>query len=626
MEARPDQVLPSFTTASGRIPTILWTTDRALILTSLVGAGAGAAVQAGNFAGVPVQQLFPDLSPDSVLFRAHNRALLGEPTTVRADIAGRALHARVEPLLNQDGAVTGVIGTAHDDTEHHVIEKALRLSEESYRGLIERAPFAICQSAVSGQLLQVNQTMVDLLGYESETDLLLLSLRSDISVTPTCYDRFLTELARDSSCQGFECQWRQQDGTAIDVSMAGRALRDSNGAISHLEIIAENVTERKRLETQLRQGQRIQAIGQLAAGIAHDFNNLLSVISGEAEMLMLEALGNDALYQRGQAIEDATERAGNLTGQLLAFTRKQILQPRLIDLNSLIARMNQMLVRLLGDMIQVTFVPGPDPGRIVVDPSQLEQVVMNLAVNARDAMPHGGRLRIETRQVVIDTSHAGNPGAGRTGEFVVLEVSDSGQGIEPAIQPRIFDPFFTTKPLGQGTGLGLSVVYSVVKQCGGFINVESSPGKGAVFTLYFESAQGVVEEASPLTEQESHRPCNETLLLAEDDQMNRRLYSEFLESLGYRVLQAGDDLSAMKLADVYKTEIDILVTDLMMPVEGGYKLADTLQAAYPRLKVIFISGMFEDFGATGTALQRPFLQKPFRLRSLADKIREVLRD
>ena len=626
MESRQDQKPTPSLADPARIPTILWTTDRALQITSVVGGRTAADLRLGNFSGAPIQQLFPDLQPDSVLFRAHHRALNGEPTTVRADIAGRALHARVEPLMGADGEVSGVIGTAHDDTEHHVIEKALRLSEESYRGLIERAPFAICQSSVSGQLLQVNQTMVALLGYESETDLLLHSLRSDISVSPVCYDRFLAELARDSSCQGFECQWQQQDGTPIDVSMAGRALRDSNGAISHLEIITENVTERKRLEAQLRQGQRIQAIGQLAAGIAHDFNNLLSVISGEAEMLMAEADGNDELRRRAQAIEDATERAGNLTGQLLAFTRRQILQPRLIDLNSLIDRMNQMLVRLLGDMIQVTFVPGPDPGRIMVDPSQLEQVLMNLAVNARDAMPHGGRLRIETRRVVIDASQPGHPGAGRSGEFAVLTVSDSGQGIDPSIRSRIFDPFFTTKPLGQGTGLGLSVVYSVVKQCGGFIDVESKPGKGSVFTLYFESAQGVVEEDSPSTEQKDHQPCSETILLAEDDSMNRRLYGEFLESLGYRVLQAGDDIGAMELANQYKAEIDLLVTDLMMPVEGGNKLADTLQAAYPHLKVIFISGLFEDFGANDRAVARPFLQKPFRLRSLADKIREVLRD
>jgi len=426
-EAKASLSSPSLLLLVEKIPAVLWTTNPDLRLTSLAGAGLAAMnIRPEDYIGVCLNDFLPCHEPDAPPLVTHQQALRGEAFTFDMEMAGREFQAHVEPLRGLKGDIVGVIGVALDNTERRVAERALRLSEESYRSLIEGAPHGICLTTASGEFLQVNRAMAEMLGYESEQELLVRSIRRDIFVEPDQSDRFHVQLQDENHCQGFECAWRPQQGKTIVVSLGGRSVRDVTGEISYLEIVAENVTERKQLEDQLRQAQKMQAIGQLAGGVAHDFNNLLTVIKGQVEMVMAEMVPGDPLRSRLKEVELAADRAATLTGQLLAFSRRQVLQSKVLDLNAIISGMTQLLARLIGENIHLTFAPGADLGTVNADPGQIEQVLMNLVVNARDAMPDGGRLQIETHNADLDVNHAGQHAVVEAGQYVELVVSDYG--------------------------------------------------------------------------------------------------------------------------------------------------------------------------------------------------------
>jgi len=598
-----------------KIPAVLWTTDRELRVTSAAGAGLAAInVRSEDYLGTSLVDLSARLGPDSTILAAHRRALRGKGSPFDIEIRGRDLQAHVEPLRGPEGRIVGVIGVALENTERRVGETALRLSEQSYRSLIEGAPYGICRSTVDGQLLQVNRAMAEMLSYESETELLLPSLRTEIFNEPISYDEFLVQLRGGGSCQGFECTWRCRGGKTILVRLGGWSVSDGTGEISYLEILAENITERKQMENQLRQAQKMQAIGQLAGGVAHDFNNLLTVVEGQVEMMLSEVPPSGRLRHRLEEVEKAAHLASTLTRRLLAFSRMQVLQSKVLDLNAVMAGISQMLARLIGENIEMTFLPGADLGRVKADPSQIEQVLMNLVVNARDAMPGGGRLTIETHNAHVER-----------GDYVVLVVSDTGRGMGGETRARIFEPFFTTKHPGQGTGLGLSMVYGIVKQSGGYIWVYSEPGHGATFKIYLPQVTEPVDERAPVVSGSSP-PGKETILFAEDEESVREIVSGFLESKGYRVLAAADGDSAKQMAKSHNGKIDLLLTDVVMPRTGGRELAEALHRILPQLKVIFISGYTGDFVVRNAILESgaAFVQKPFSMQSLARKIREVL--
>ena len=392
------------------------------------------------------------------------------------------------------------------------------------------------------------------------------------------------------------------------------------------EMIAEDEAERRRLEERLRQAQKMEAIGRLAGGVAHDFNNLLMVILGRSDVLKELIGADDPRYRHVDLIQKTADEAASLTGQLLAFSRQQVLNPKVLNLNAVLGGMKTMLRRLLGEDIHLVTVPEESLGRVKADPSQLQQVLLNLAVNARDAMPHGGRLTLETANVELDEPAVRGQARARPGAYVRLTVSDTGMGMDAATQARIFEPFFTTKGPGQGTGLGLSTVWGIVKQSSGYVSVESAPGRGATFTIDLPRVEAPVEPAEPSPVPARSPHGIETVLLVEDEDRVRGFTREMLEGHGYTVLEAAHPGEALRLVADHAGSIHLLLTDVVMPGMSGRHLADRLTALCPEMKVLYMSGYTEDgivhHGVIGAG--RAFLQKPFRGGVLAREVRRVL--
>jgi len=408
-------------------------------------------------------------------------------------------------------------------------------------------------------------------------------------------------------------------------------LRSSEGDLLGVIGVALDITERQHLSNQLRQSQKLQAVGELAGGVAHDFNNLLMVVKGHAEMLTERLFSGatgkeEAVRHNVEQIQQAAERAAGLTRQLLAFSRLQVLHPRVLALNEVVGSMIQMVSRVIGENIELVFLPGKNLARVKADPSQIEQVVLNLVVNARDAMPDGGRLTIETSNVDLDSSYASQHVVVEPGPYVMLTVSDTGCGIDAATQARIFEPFFTTKEQGRGTGLGLATVYGVVKQSGGYIWVYSEVGHGTTFKVYLPQVTAPAEKLAPGKKVKGPEPGTETILLVEDEESVRELVSEYLSARGYRVLEASDGVQALQIASAHKGDIQLLITDVVMPRLSGRELAARVSAGRPGLKVLYISGYTDDSIFRHGVLEggMSFLQKPFNLKALAAKVREVL--
>jgi PAS domain S-box-containing protein len=419
---------------------------------------------------------------------------------------------------------------------------------------------------------------------------------------------------------------RKKNGEIFLAEKTITPLRDAEGKITHFISNDRDITERRRLETQLQQAQKMDAIGKLAGGVAHDFNNLLMVISAYAELMLDSVAPEHPLRRNVQEIMTASRRAADLTRQLLAFGRKQVQSLQLVDLNWIVEEINKMLPRLIGEDIELIFAPGQNLGKVKADLVQIEQIVMNLAANARDAMPKGGKLTIETANVQLDEDYVQEHSIVPAGDYVLLAVTDSGTGIASEHMAHIFEPFYTTKGGGKGTGLGLATVYGIVKQNGGFVWVYSEPGLGTTFKIYLPRVQQGIEKIHSSKPIEISSKGCETVLLVEDELAVRQSTREYLMLNGYIVLEAKNGEDALCIARDYIPPIHMMITDVVMPNMGGAKLAGHLATERPGMKVLFVSGYAENtvlrHGAIDVTTR--FLQKPFSLKTLAHKIREVL--
>ena len=419
---------------------------------------------------------------------------------------------------------------------------------------------------------------------------------------------------------------RRKDGTLYTEAMTIAPVRDPSGTITNFIAVKEDVSERKQLEQQFRQAQKMEAVGRLSGGIAHDFNNLLTVINGYSEIILDSMKPDDLNRNRVGEIKKSGARAASLTRQLLAFSRQQVMEPQVLDLNSVIANMDKMLRRLIGEDIDLVTVAGKDLGRVKADPGQIEQIILNLAVNARDAMSEGGKLTIETQNAELDESYARDHVAVKPGPHVMLAISDTGAGMNPETQKHIFEPFFTTKGKGKGTGLGLSTVYGIVKQSGGNIWVYTEPGKGTTFKIYLPRIDEPLEVHPPGKAEAEARSGTETVLLVEDEPAVRMLVLETVKLKGYRVLEAHNGAEALSIAAQHQGPIHLLITDVVMPEMGGRVLAERLAASRLGMKVLYMSG-YTDNAIVHHGVLEPgtaFLQKPFTPEALALKVRDVL--
>ncbi len=510
--------------------------------------------------------------------------------------------------------------------EHKRHQEALRQSEARYRSLVQSAVYGMYRSSLEGRFLDVNPALISMLGYDTAEEVLALDPEKDIYSDPEHRARLAREYQRNRRIDNEEVLWKRKDGKVITVRLSGRAVNlDGNEA---LEIIAEDITDRRVLEDQFRQAQKMEAVGRLAGGVAHDFNNLLMVIGGYTEVLLQQLGPGDPRRKKVEAIQRASESAVSLTRQLLAFGRKQVLELKVIDLSTVVAETGKLLRPLIGEDVELVISPAADLWKCKADPSQIEQVVMNLAVNSRDAMPRGGKLIIETRNATLDDAYRRAHASVQPGDYVMLAVSDTGCGMDAETQARIFEPFFTTKEKSKGTGLGLSTVYGIVKQSGGYIFAYSEPGRGTTFKVYLprvqESAEREDEAALPVPR--SRRQGTETLLLVEDEDSVRELVREALEARGYKICSARNGNQALALAARPELKIDLMITDVVMPGMGGHELAQRLAAMRPAVKVLYLSGYTEDAIVHHGVLDpgTAFLQKPFTLDTLACKVREVL--
>ena len=459
-----------------------------------------------------------------------------------------------------------------------------------------------------------------------------LGLRSNEVIGKTLFEYFQTKdpefspiVAHKKALRGesvtYELEWQRRVFESHVQPLRG-GERELIGVIG----VALDITDRRHLADQLRQAQKMQAVGELAGGVAHDFNNLLMVVKGHAEMLLDRLPKSSAQRSNVEQIQTAAERAASLTAQLLAFSRKQVLQPRVLDLNEIVGGMIQMVSRVIGENIELAFIPGAKLGNVKADPSQIEQVVLNLVVNARDAMPEGGRLTIETANIELDKSYTVQHAVVEPGPYVILTVTDTGCGMDAKTQARIFEPFFTTKEQGKGTGLGLATVYGVIKQSDGYIWVYSEIGHGTTFKIYLPKVAAKVEELAVVKTIPPPASGSETILFVEDEQSVRELVREYLSARGYSVLEASDGIQALDIAAAHPGAIQLLITDVVMPRLSGRELAGQIAAARRDLKVLYISGYTDDSIFRHGVLEGgvEFLQKPFNLRTLATKIREIL--
>ena len=510
--------------------------------------------------------------------------------------------------------------------EHKRYEEALRRSEARSRSLILSAAFGICRCTLDGRFLDVNPALIAMLGHGSVEDLLKLDARREVFVNPQELDRLAEDYRRTGSLNGVEVQWKRKDGSVIIVRLSGCAAISADEPEEVLELIAEDITDRRQLEEQLRQAQKMDAVGRLAGGVAHDFNNLLMVINGYTEVLLEQLEKGSAMHHKVQSIQQAADRAATLTRQLLAFSRKQLLELKVVDVNTVIGDMERLLRPLIGENIELVTRLSTQTGHTRADAGQLEQVIMNLVVNAKDAMPEGGKLTVQSSDVTVRHSFREHRFI-HPGRYAVISVADTGHGMDKETQSRIFEPFFTTKEKGKGTGLGLSTVYGIVKQSNGYVFAQSELGAGTTFYVYLPRVEDPAEELSPAKSQQNEAGGCETVLLVEDEESVRELVRVTLVSRGYNVIEAENGECGLRVAEAFKEHIDILITDVVMPGIGGRELAKKLLLLRPGISVLYLSGYTEDAVVTQGALgpSTAFLQKPFTLQNLAKKVREVLR-
>jgi len=504
---------------------------------------------------------------------------------------------------------------------------ALRASEASYAHLVERAPVGIYRSSPAGRFLSVNAALVRILGYDSAADVLRLDMARDVYADPAERQRLLDrDTYTDREYDEVEATWKRKDGRLLSVQLSVRAVRKGAGEVEYYETFVRDVTEQRRLQQQLVQSQKMEAVGRLAGGIAHDFNNLLTVITSYSDLLLQDLGGEDPKREDVEQVRKAAEGAAALTRQLLAFSRQQVLAPRVVSLSVVVQGVEKMLRRVIGEDVDLVTALDLNVGSVKADVGQLEQVLMNLAVNARDAMPTGGKLTIETANVEHDPDYAREREATPVRRFVMLAVSDTGIGMDEATKARIFEPFFTTKEAGKGTGLGLATVYGIVQQSGGFIWVYSEPGHGTTFKIYLPQVEAPLEGRAVGAAPGDLPRGTETILLVEDAAAVRAVTRQVLERQGYTVLEAAHGAAALQTAAGHPGPIHLLLTDVVMPVLSGLQLAGQLARLRPDAKVLYASGYTDDAVVRHGVLEAgiSYLQKPFTADSLARKVREVL--
>jgi two-component system cell cycle sensor histidine kinase/response regulator CckA len=560
---------------------------------------------------------------------AARRTGIGRPLEYRfrhKDGSWRVLESTASVIRNSKGDAEKLVVVNRDVSDRKVAAEALRRSEASFRSVVEDAPYGIYRASLSGQLLLVNSALEKMLGYESQQELLKANVATDIYRDPHEHQRLTEMFPRNQSFKDMEVEWKRKDENFITVRCSGRPVHDEAGGLAYLEVFAEDITEQRVLEKQLRMAQKMEAIGRLSGGIAHDFNNLLGVIIGYSQVMKRSLGPAHSSYEHAEEIEKASQRAVSLTRQLLAFSRQQVLEPAILNLNGLVTDMEKMLPRLIGEDIKLSLTLDPALGQVKADQGQVEQVLMNLAVNARDAMPGGGKLTIQTANVELDVAYTRQHPGSKPGRYIMLAVTDTGIGMDPETQAHIFEPFFTTKERDKGTGLGLSTVYGVVKQSGGYIAVDSEKGKGASFSVYLPRVEQTVEAPEASSPKPLSVRGSETILLVEDAEPLRKLAHMFLKDNGYQVLTAGDGEEALQVARRHAAPIQLLLTDVVMPGINGRVLAERLAPWQPGMKVLYMSGYTDSFIA-GHGVLEPgthLLHKPFTEEALARKVREVL--
>lgn len=511
------------------------------------------------------------------------------------------------------------------DRQHYA--EALTQLEGDYRLLVERAPYGIFRSTRDGRLLMVNPALVRMLGYASEAELLKANLNTDIYVRRADREKVIALQSNGDRTVDTELEWKRKDGRQIRVRAHGRAIGDKTEAVHYFEVIIEDISERKRLEDQARRAQKMEAVGQFAEGIAHDFNNLLQVILGQSQLISKQIDANSDSGLRLQHVLTAAERAKWLTTQLLLFGRQETVELQVIDPNAVLAELQTLLERLIGEDIVLVTELSPDLWRVRSERERIQQVIMNLAANARDAMPEGGILKIVTENAEINEPSAAETPGVLPGRYAVLTVSDSGTGMDTATLARIFEPFFTSKGPGKGTGLGLTVVHNIVTQQGGYITLQSQPGRGSTFRIYLPGVEEAAPAPAPERNERGAPRGSETVLMVEDSQSVRILIRDYLESSGYTVLEAQDGEQAMELARKHRGPVHLVLTDVVMPRIGGAELARRLKAIHPESNVVYMSGYTSKLPAADEKIEQEevsLLQKPFTAEDLLWKVRSVL--
>ena len=541
---------------------------------------------------------------------------------VQPDGTIRWVKDRRYPVRDPQGTIRRFVGIVEDMT----IRKQSEDASSMLAAIVENSEDAIIGLSLGGTILSWNHGAERLYGYASAE---VTGRHVTVLYPPDQADEWESiagQIGRGERVPAYETTRRRKDGTLIDVSVTASLMVDRKGQIIGVSKITRDITEKKRLEEQFRQAQKMEAIGQLAGCVAHDFNNLLTIISGYSELLVSRLPANDPTRGLIQEIHKAGERAAHLTRQLLAFSRRAVVEPRVLDLNALVTDTEKMLRRLIGEDIHLTTVPDPALGRVKADAGQIEQVIVNLAVNARDAMPQGGKLTIETANVALDDTYADLHPEVKPGRYVMLAVSDTGCGMSEATKARMFEPFFTTKGPGKGTGLGLATVYGIVKQSGGHVGVYSELGHGTTFKIYLPSVKENVSSRTSLQAVLVALRGHETILLVEDEDAVRGITRLALQMHGYTVLEARNGKEALRVCDQHQGPIRLLITDVVMPEMGGRQVAERLTACQPGIRVLFLSGYTDDAVVRHGILEAEvaFLQKPFTPVALATKVREVL--
>jgi len=538
--------------------------------------------------------------------------------TVHLDAAGRAINFLCSATLIDYQGRRAMFGIHHDITERKRAEERLHL----FGRILESSTEAIAILTPEGCFNEQNAAHQALTEYSIEE---LRGHTPDLLVGEAGFqEQWQAVLAGGLKAQ--ELRIRTKSGREKEVELSVFSITGDAGQVLCFVAIVRDISERRRLQVQLQQAAKMEAVGRLAGGVAHDFNNLLNVIIGYSELMLERRDSGDFLERGAREIHKAADRAAGLTRQLLAFSRQQVLEPKVLDLHEIIAEMKDLLLRMLGEDVELVVIPAEDLGRVRADPGQIGQVLMNLAANSRDAMPQGGRFIVETANVVIDETFSAQHADMPPGSYVALSVSDTGSGMSSETRSHIFEPFFTTKEKGKGTGLGLATVYGIVKQSGGYIWVYSEPDLGATFKLYLPRVDALPERLQPAAAPAANCQGSETLLVVEDEDGVRLLVRDYLRMKGYTVLEAGHGEEALRIAGEHSGEISLMITDVIMPGMNGRELAERMAILRPAMKVLYMSGYAE------TAVYRkgvldpgaPFLQKPFGPPDLGRKVRDVL--